>query len=340
MLPLPQRRYSQLSLDERRKIERWRAAKVSVDLIAEKLGRHRSTIFRELRRNTFADAQIPEAIGYFGLAADRMRRDRRSRLRKLVRLPSLAAAIAERIRHGWSPEQIAGRLALERSPVRVCHETIYRYAYSPEGQALALWRHLPERRVRRRRKVARRQQLRRFGAELSILNRPDKVRERRQFGHWECDLIQFKKKFGKANLTSLVERVSRFSLLLRNNDRQSKPIMDGLIDALAPLPHTARRSITFDRGTEFTDWPYLQAGLGVQTWFCDPQSPWQKGSVDNNNRRARRWLPRELDPLAVDHQQLKRVCDQLNSTPRKCLGFKTPAEVFRQRVLATQKVRQ
>ncbi|GAA0277910.1 hypothetical protein GCM10008965_51560 [Methylorubrum aminovorans] len=110
-------------------------------------------------------------------------------------------------------------------------------------------------------------------------------------------LIQFRKKFGQANMTSLVERVSRFTVFLRNNDRQSKPIMDGLIHALGSLPHAARRSITFDRGTEFTDGPYLQAGLGVQTWFCDPQSPWQKGTVENTNRRARRWLSRDVDPV-------------------------------------------
>ena len=97
-------------------------------------------------------------------------------------------------------------------------------------------------------------------------------------------------------MTSLVERVSRFAVLLRNNDRHSKPIMDGLVKVLQALPFTARRSITFDRGTEFTDWPYLQAGLGTQTWFCDPQSPWQKGTVENTNRRVRKWLSREVDP--------------------------------------------
>ncbi|TDQ29678.1 integrase-like protein [Phyllobacterium brassicacearum] len=146
--------------------------------------------------------------------------------------------------------------------------------------------------------------------------------------------MQFRKKFGEANVTSLVERVSRFTVFLRNNDRQSRPIMERLIRTLEPLPPTARRSITFDRGTEFTDWPYLQAGLGAQTWFCDPQSPWQKGTVENTNRRARRWLSREVDPLAVSDTELRRVCDQLNTTPRKCLGYKTPAEVFRQKIMA------
>ena len=130
---------------------------------------------------------------------------------------------------------------------------------------MKLWRHLPEARARRRPRYARRRHGRRFSPELSILQRPDIVRDRIQLGHWECNLLQFRKKFGKVNVTSLVERVSRFTVFLRNNDRQSKPIMDGLIEALAPLHAAARRSITFDRGTEFTDWPYLQAGLGVQT---------------------------------------------------------------------------
>ena len=182
------------------------------------------------------------------------------------------------------------------------------------------------------RRHARRRHGRRFSPEVNILaSVPTSLRERKQFGHWECDLMQFRKKFGKANVTSLVERVSRFAVFLRNNDRQSKPIMDGLIQALQSLPHLARRSITFDRGTEFTDWPYLQAGIGTQTWFCDPQSPWQKGTVENTNRRARKWLSREVDPLSLSDRDLTEICNRLNATPRKCLGYKTPAEVFRQK---------
>jgi IS30 family transposase len=110
--------------------------------------------------------------------------------------------------------------------------------------------------------------------------------------------------------------------------------MERLIRTLEPLPATARRSITFDRGTEFTDWPYLQAGLGAQTWFCDPQSPWQKGTVENTNGRARKWLSRDVDPLSLSDRDLTDICNRLNATPRKCLGFRTPAEVFRQKVMA------
>jgi len=120
------RTYSQISLDERRKIARWRQAGVAVDVIAGKLGRHRSSIFRELRRNAFEDREMPELIGYYCVTAHNKTKERRSRYRKLARFPRLRSAIIERIKHGWSPEQIAGRLQLERSPTRVCHETIWR----------------------------------------------------------------------------------------------------------------------------------------------------------------------------------------------------------------------
>ncbi|HAU74725.1 MAG TPA: IS30 family transposase [Agrobacterium sp.] len=328
------RTYSHIDMDERRKIARWRTAGLTVDIIAEKLGRHRSTIFREIRRNMFIDDAISNLNGYYCVTAHDMACERRTKLRKLMRFSHVRQSVIDRIMHGWSPQQIAGRMRLERHPVSVSHETIYKFAYSSDGQAIKLWRHLPEHRARRRPRHARRKHGQRFSPELNILRRPDVVADRKQFGHWECDLIQFRKKFGKANVTSLVERVSRFAIFLRNNDRQSRPVMNGLVQALQTLPHLARRSITFDRGTEFTDWPYLQASIGIQTWFCDPQSPWQKGTVENTNRRVRKWLSREVDPLSVTDADLIAICNQLNETPRKCLGYRTPAEVFRKKLLA------
>ncbi|WP_273793913.1 IS30 family transposase, partial [Brucella anthropi] len=260
-----ERTYAHIDLDERRKIARWRTANLSVDVIAEKLGRHRSTIFRELKRNRFVDDQIMDLTGYYCTVADQKARERRTRQRKLLRYDHLRQSVVKHISDGWSPQQIAGRMRLERHPISVSHETIYQFVYSADGRKEGLWKYLPERRARRRPRHARRRHGCRFPPELSILHRPDMITRRKQFGHWECDLIQFRKKFGKANVTSLVERVSRFTVLLRNNDRQSRPVMDGVIRVLQPLPQMARRSITFDRGTEFTEWAYLQAGIGSQT---------------------------------------------------------------------------
>ena len=326
--------YCQLDLFERRKLERYYAAGLSVARIAEHLGRHRSTIFRELKRNFFHSRESRKESDYFCIIADQFARKRRAVHRKINRHPALRDAIYNRLKAGWSPEQITGRMRLEKHPIRVCTETIYRHIYAWDMRDQKLWRLLPERRRRRRLKYSRKSRYRsRFGPDVHILHRPELANKRAQFGHWECDLIQFRKLYGKANLTSIVERVSRFTVLLKNNDRQSKPIMNQLINMLSPLPFEARRSITFDRGTEFTDWPYLQAGLGAETWFCDPQSPWQKGTVENTNRRARRYLPREQDPAALTNRYLRSICDRLNSTPRKCLGYRTPAEVFKQKLL-------
>jgi transposase, IS30 family len=326
-------RYVQLDLAERRKLARLREARVAVDEIAARLGRHRATIFRELRRNRFVDAELPKLNGYYAANAQEMAQARRSCRRKLIIDAQLRAAVIDRLKTGWSPEQITGRMVVECHPVRVSHETIYRFAYSPEGRQVELYRHLPEHRRNRRRRGTRRRHGKRFANEVSISLRPDVVGDRIEFGHWEADLMMFRKEFGRGNVLTLVERVSRFTLALRNRDRQSKPIMESLVAGMAALPFDARRSITFDRGTEFTAWPHLQAGLGAATWFCDPQAPWQKGSVENTNGRLRRYLPRELDPTSITDRYLKSICDRLNATPRKCLGYRTPAEVFRDRLM-------
>ena len=151
---------------------------------------------------------------------------------------------------------------------------------------------------------------------------------------WEGDLMLFEQRRGQANVTSLVERVSRFTVILKNPNKRTKPVMGKILKAIKDLPHIARRSITFDRGSEFVSWPQFQAKIGTQTWFCDPSSPWQKGTVENTNRRARRWLPRKRDIRQLTDHDIKEISDRLNNTPRKCLGWKTPAEVFRENMLA------
>ena len=328
------RPYKQLSLEERRKIEKWRSAKISADVIAERLGRDRSTIFRELRRNHYKDSELPDVVGYFGVVASMKALARRQKDRKLMRHPELRELIIERIKDGWTPEQIGNRMIYEGAELRVCQETIYRYIYSKEGMAQELWWYLPNHRKYRRPRRARKRQAPKFDRDVSILFRPDDVAHRRQFGHWEGDLMLFKQKLGQSNVTSLVERVSRFTVLLKNPNKRTKPVIGKIMKAVRDLPHLARKSITFDRGTEFVSWPHLQAEIGTQTWFCDPSSPWQKGTVENTNRRIRRWLPRTRDIKAVSDHVLKSICDRLNNTPRKCLGWKTPAEVFREKMMA------
>lgn len=327
------RHYSHLSLEERRKLDTWRAAKMSVAEMADRLGRDASTLYRDIRRNTYSDTELPELNGYYAVTAQQMYERRRAVHRKLVMHPDLKAAVEGRLRAGWSPEQIAGRMRLEHHPVRVSHETIYRYAYSKDGRAEQFYRHLPEHRKRRRPRGYRRHNRTEIFDAQSLSHRPKRVSERVEFGHWECDLVLFRKEHGKVNVTSLVERVSRYTVVMRNEDRRSRPIMEALIRGLAPLPAAARQSITFDRGTEFSAWRYLAPGIGAESWFCDPQAPWQKGTVENTNNRLRKFLPRSTEPTALTDRYLRSICHRLNATPRKCLGYRTPAEVFESKLM-------
>lgn len=328
--------YPHLSLEERRKLAKWREAKMPVPEMADRLGRAPSTVYRELKRNYYHDKELPELNGYHALNAQDMYECRRAIHRKMIMHPELKAAVEDRLKAGWSPEQIAGRMRLERHPIRVSHETIYRFAYSKDGRDEQFYRHLPEHRRRRRPRGHRRHNRTHIFDVQSLSHRPDRISERAEFGHWECDLMMFRKEHGKVNITSLVERVSQFAVIMRNEDRQSKPIMEALILALVPLPADARQSITFDRGTEFSAWRHLKAGIGADAWFCDPQAPYQKGTVENTNNRLRKYLPRSTEPTALTNRYLRSICQRLNSTPRKCLGYNTPAEVFEANLMEIQ----
>ncbi|MGB1234849.1 MAG: IS30 family transposase [Planktomarina sp.] len=325
--------HTELDLRERRVIEDMLHAKVPVSKIAAKIGRHRSTVYREIKRNYFTDHELPYLTGYYGVNAQNFASERRSRQRKLVRLDGLRNSVIAQLKEGWSPEQISGRLRFENHPITVSHETIYTYVYGPEGQSQELARYLPDRRKKRRTRYARRPRDTVFPPERAIHQRPDEVKERNIFGDWEGDLMIFRREHGKANVASLVERKTRYAVLFKNNDRSTKHLMDRLMTVMEPLPQPARRSITFDRGFEFSGWRRLTREIGTEAWFCDPSAPWQKGSVENFNKRARRYLPRDTPVASISDRSMQRICDRLNATPRKCLGWRTPTEAFREEMV-------
>jgi IS30 family transposase len=318
--------YRHLTLEERRTLFRLLNAKVPVAEIARQLGRHRSTIFREISRNLFRD--VKEYRGYYPITAEDSAKRRRQRRRKLIEDARLRQHVTEMLAHWWSPEQIAGRLKLAGDGTRLCHETIYQFIYSPEGRALRLHRHLLRARRLRRRRFDRKPRGAKIPLPRTIAQRPAEIGQRREIGHWEADLLIFKRANGKANLTSLVERKSRLLRLVANRDRRSRDVVGAIGDALARLPATARRTITFDRGSEFLGYEHLARNHAVEAYFCDPHSPWQKGSVENTNGRLRRYLPGELDIANISSTYLCEIESRMNSTPRKCLGFRTPQEAF------------
>jgi IS30 family transposase len=321
--------YSQITLADRRRLHHLVAAKVPINEMARQLGRHRSTIYREIKRNTFHDRELPDFDGYYSTVADGIAKERRRRLRKLRRHPNLRTEIISQLEARWSPEQIAGRLLSDGlSRIRVCKETIYRFIYSKEDYGLGLYQYLPEARRKRRPMRSRKPRYGAFPAIHRISQRPDFVGDRSQFGHWEGDLLIFERPLGHANVTTLVERKSRYTVLIKNPSRHSRPIMDKIIRAFSPLPAFARQSFTFDRGTEFAGFRALEDGIGACSWFCDPSAPWQKGTVENTNKRIRRYLPGTTDLAVVSQRDLLHLTRHLNDQPRKCLGYKTPTEVF------------
>ena len=327
------RRYCQLDLNERRQIWRLLGDGFSVREVAAKLSRHVSTIYRELQRNRFVGGDpVCKFERYYPVTAHQAAAERRARQGKLTRHPSLRKAVVKRLKGHWSPEQIAGRMKLEGRRLRVSHETIYRFVYGPAGREEELYRYLETGRKKRKRRYARKPRGFSIALENLIAHRPLAIKERSDFGHWEADLMIFRREYGKANVTSLIERKSRYLFAARNQSRHSEPIFNRIGEKLGLLPPSCRRTLTMDRGSEFAAYRLLKDDLGTHSYFCDPAAPHQKGAVENTNRRLRRFLPRSTDVAALPEQAFDKIANQLNRTPRKCLGYQTPEEVLRQAI--------
>ncbi len=165
---------------------------------------------------------------------------------------------------------------------------------------------------------------------MTIANRPQAIEDRKQFGHWEGDLMQFRTQRGA--ILNVTERTTRFSLISSLSDKRTASTGQEIVDQLYQLPPVARRSITFDRGTEFRDHEAMKNGLGTDIWYCDPHSPWQRGMIENSNGILRRDMPRKSNIKDYTQKDIEMIQFMINSTPRKCLGYKTPEEMFIQKL--------
>lgn len=302
--------------------------KISVCRIAQELNRHHSTVYREINRNSYFH-EDPFLRGYSHVVANDMAENRRYSLRKLLRNKELTTYVIEKLKACWSPEQISG--FLKRRNIQgfyACHETIYRFIYSVQGRERGLYKYLVKGRKNRRHKFSRKPRSSKVLEHHGIAYRPDIIDSRETFGHWEGDLVIYRREFGKSNITSLVERKSRYTIIAKNDDRRPIPVMKRIGQELSKLPKSITKTITFDRGIEFMSYSILQKKLGMDSYFCDPQAPWQKGAVESNNNRIRRFLPRDLDINTVTDADIYDICVIMNSTPRKCLNYKTPQEVM------------
>jgi IS30 family transposase len=322
-----------LSLFDREEISRWLIMRRSLRSIAHHLGRSPSTISREIQRNGGADRY--RAAGSDQAAWDRARRPK---LCKLACRPFLRRTVSTLLRRQWSPEQIAGWLK-RRYPMdlqkRVSHETIYRSLFIQARGVLKkeLLEHLRAKRTVRRSRHAsmKRSGLGQIKNAVSIRERPPSVEDRAVPGHWEGDLIGGS---GNSYIATLVERHSRYVMLVKVANKDTESVVSALIKQSQRLPAELYRSLTWDRGKELADHQRLTLATAVKVYFCDPQSPWQRGSNENTNRLLRQYLPRGTDLSLHSQAKLSAIARQLNERPRKTLLYQTPAEKFAECVAA------
>jgi len=323
-----------LTLSEREEISRGIVAQRSIRSIARMLGRSPSTVSREIGRNggyrryraAPADAQA-------------WARARRPKQCKLALSPRLRRMVARQLRLSWSPEQIAGwlkRAHRGQEAYQVSHETIYRSLFVQSRGVLKkeLVQHLRSQRTMRRSIHASGKGDGRGHIKdmISIRERPASVEDRSVPGHWEGDLLSGPK---DSYIVTLVERHTRYVMLAKVADKSTQTVVSALIKQAKKLPSELYKSLTWDRGKELADHRRFSLATDIDVYFCDPQSPWQRGSNENTNRLLRQYFPKGTDLSVHSQAHLNKVARQLNQRPRKTLEFESPAERFNACVAAT-----
>jgi IS30 family transposase len=318
---------SALTLAEREEISRAMVAGESIRSTAARMGRAPSTISREIKRNGGGE-------GYRANQADEAawERARRPKRCKLVEDRVLARIVADKLRMLWSPEQIAGWLKHtypSDESHHVSHETIYRSLFIQARGALKkeLLEHLRRTRgMRRSRHYTQKTAIHgQIVDAVSLSERPPCVEDRAVPGHWEGDLVFGS---GKSQIATLVERQTRYVMLVKLDGKDTQTVVNALIKNARKLPQELYKSLTWDRGTEMHAHKQFTMATDIQVYFCDPRSPWQRGSNENTNGLLRQYLPKGMDISGFSQLQLNAIARQLNERPRKTLGFRTPAEMF------------
>lgn len=320
-----------LTLAEREEISRGVVAGRSVRALAEAMDRAPSTISREIARNG-------GRARYRAATADKRawKQALRPKLCKLAKSSQLRQIVAAKLERNWSPEQIAGWLKHmhpESEALRVSHETIYRSLYVQARGVLKkqLVQHLRSHRAIRHSRHATHKG--RMANTISIRERPASVEDRAVPGHWEGDLLCGSK---NSQIITLVERQSRYVMLAKVPNRETRTVVNALIKQARKLPDELYKSLTWDNGKELADHQRFKMETDVEVYFCDPHSPWQRGSNENTNRLLRQYLPKGTDLAPHSQAQLNRIARELNERPRKTLDFHTPAERFSQCVASTR----
>ena len=314
--------YRQLNPNERDIVAVLKSKGESLREIARVLKRSPSTLSRELKRNA-----PPVYTGYYLAHKAQERANKRkheSHGRQRLKSDSTRRYVEKRLRLGWSPELIAGRLAIDRPGQAVSHEAIYQWVYE-EATHLILFL-VRAHRKRKHRGYSRRHKTSHIPERISIQERPEAILKRRHIGHWETDTISCRKSYQAVQVT--VERKARYAKVAKLKTKSARAMSIALTRRLSRYPTELRLSITYDNGPENAEHIRTNKILGTCSYFCEPFHSYERGTVENTIGLVRRFLPKKTNLAKISQVHLSKIEYWLNNRPRKCLGFKTPAEIF------------
>jgi len=310
--------YTHLTEIERYQIDTLRHCRISLEVIANRLGRHLSTIKRELRRNSGRRGYRAQQA--HGLACARLRSRAQANARRID--PRLWSRVRQYLTLRWSPEQIAGRLRLMEG-MRLSHESIYTHVYADKRAGGELWRLLPCQKARRRRCGAGRARRHLIPARVPIEQRPAIVERRGRFGDWEGDTLVDGSH--QQAVVSLVERRSMYLLLAKVTRRTTAQVCGAIVKAIGTSGLPAH-TLTLDNGSEFCAHQRITQALGTRCYFAQPYAAWQRGLNENHNGLVRRYIPKRQSLAQYTQDDLQVIAEALNNRPRKRLGYRTPKE--------------
>lgn len=330
--------YTQLCLEEREQLFSWYEQGMSLREIGRRLNRSDTTIGRELKRNTLLTRGLEKSSGRYLPCRAQEKAKKRAALQRSQaswKGPQVLLYVKTCLRKRWSPETIAGRLSIDHPELHIVHETIYRMIYEKQNKKFKLWTYLPVQRKKRMKKLGRKVHREgRIPEAVSIALRPQHIATRKQAGHWETDNVIGKISDDTA-LSVSVERKTRLTIMSKLNSKKADEKLRVLFTRLSVLPEQLRRTMTTDNGKENTRHMDITNQLGMPVYFCHAYHSWEKGSVENMNGRIRRDIPKGISLDGISEEAIKTIEWRLNTTPRKCLNWKTPLEALEEILYAT-----
>lgn len=314
---------NELKYYDRQQLEYWLRTKQSLRAIGKIMNRDHTVLAREIKRNGNGDRKKYRADTAQRLSEKRKHQQHKG---KLDKYPELKEVVIEGLKKEWSPDVIAGKMKSEKKRIRISHESIYNYIYNRDGRYEGLYKYLRQAKPKRQKFKSRKNGKISLPERISIHERPDFINERKRYGDWESDSIIFS---GQRMILSVQsERKSKLIRMHKAPNKTAEETVNALVKTAESVSKDIFLSVTFDNGTEGAKHTEIKKEYGIDTYFCDPFSSWQKGGVENANKLIRHYLPRKTDLSKLTDRDIYEIQEKLNNRPRRCLDYKSPNEII------------